>query len=113
METRRSYGLRKCRANLRLMLPCGQAKRVGGKNGLLRTALKSTNSLRPGVEKEPRLKRLRLSVVLDSVTVPAWTAEVVRRLLRNPLVTITSLAPAAAHQARQSFSLSYRLYRRW
>ncbi len=52
-------------------------------------------------------------MVLDSVAVPAWTAEVVRRLLRDPRVTIKTVSKTGAEPASPAFSLSYRLYHRW
>ena len=56
---------------------------------------------------------MRLSLVLDSAAVPAWVAEVVRRLRRNPLVSIESFSTIGANRRPSSQPLLYRLYLYW
>ncbi|MFL6448873.1 MAG: hypothetical protein ACJ746_14470 [Bryobacteraceae bacterium] len=57
---------------------------------------------------------MKVSLVLDSVAVPAWVAEVVRRLLRNPLVQIASVATTGVDpKPSESLPLLYRAYVQW
>jgi hypothetical protein len=56
---------------------------------------------------------LRLSLVLDSAAVPAWVAEVIRRLRRNPLVSIENFSIVDANAALSPQPLLYRLYLEW
>ncbi|MFL6415143.1 MAG: hypothetical protein ACJ74Y_05670 [Bryobacteraceae bacterium] len=56
---------------------------------------------------------MRLSLVLDSLAVPAWVAQVVRRLLLNPLVKVEGISTTGIHPEAVSSSLLYRLYYRW
>lgn len=56
---------------------------------------------------------MKLSLVLDSASVPAWVAEVFRRLQRNPLVSIQSFSTLDSKRELGSEPMLFRLYLQW